>query len=176
MLTGTNLNIVYDSKAASGSAQLTLKIVLTYIRHRKFPLFWHKESGFDYGRYSRLAAQADFFGVDRLKSWISVENYKGAIECRKSIGTIPMEEAFDGDTMGISPEIKVISTHWTTKKQYVCPRNIAPHMGRPKYCGRACSNALGNNKPEFRDKPIMTAVVEEEQIAFKLDQLTDGGD
>ena len=147
--------------------------VLSYLRHCKFPLFWETGLGFDYEKYSRLACQADFFGVSALKTWIKNEKYKAVIDICKSIETFEMEEATDGQIRSIAPECKVFSTHWTTKKQYVCPRGLAAHYGQPHKCGRACRNAQGHDPDEYEDKEILIVTVEREHVNFLLDRLTE---
>ncbi|MCJ1329213.1 hypothetical protein MMC10_005891 [Thelotrema lepadinum] len=148
--------------------------ILTYLLHCKFPLFWDKASGFEFEKYARLASQADFFGVDALKNWIKNENFKTVVEVRKRIVTIPMREAIDGQIKSIDAEFKILSTHWETKKQYVCPRGIAAHYGQFKNCGRACHNARGGEPLEYEDELVMVAAAEDEHIKFHFDRLTEG--
>ena len=150
--------------------------VLTYLRHYKSPLFWEIGLGFDFEKYSRLACQADFFGVDALKNWIKNEKYKAVIDTRKYIETLEMEEATDGQMRDILPESKVLGTHWTVKKQYVCPRGLGAHYGQPNKCGRACRNAKGDDPDEYEDKEIMIVTVEREHVSFHLDRLTEATD
>lgn len=63
----------------------TFPHILNFLRHpAKFPLFWTKETGFDYALYNKLEAAADFFCIDDLRSWIRNERYKGAVKTRFS--------------------------------------------------------------------------------------------
>jgi hypothetical protein len=45
-----------------------------------FPLLWTREKGFDYKGYSKLMAEADFFGLSELKEWILEKKYMAAVE------------------------------------------------------------------------------------------------
>ena len=86
---------------------------MTYLRHRKFPFFWSKEVGFDFGRYDRLAAQADYFGVDRLKKWISDRKYEAVVSFKKPITADTLLDPTPGDRLDIRPDEKLVRIHWS---------------------------------------------------------------
>ena len=47
-----------------------------------FPLFYDAVRGFDYGLYTRLQAEADYFQVDMLRDWIREKQYRLAVRIR----------------------------------------------------------------------------------------------
>jgi hypothetical protein len=54
--------------------------VLRFMRRPSvFPLFYDAVRGFDYGLYSRLQAEADYFQVDSLRDWIREKKYQLAV-------------------------------------------------------------------------------------------------
>ena len=148
-------------------------VVLSYLRHRRFPFLWTKESGFDHERYSRLEMQADFFSIDRLKTWVSQQKFKEVVTHDKSLTMHKIGGPTHGDVLPLTPEDKIISTTQTMEKHYVCPRGIAFHNGNPSACGRQCRNAMGEDGPEYRDGPVFVIVMETEQVRFNLRKLLD---
>jgi hypothetical protein len=47
-------------------------------RPSKFPLFWTKETSFDYALYNKLEAKADHFVLHDLRDWIQKKLHLGA--------------------------------------------------------------------------------------------------
>jgi hypothetical protein len=55
--------------------------VLQFMRRpSKYPLFWTKETSFDYALYNRLEAEADYFLLHDLRDWIREKRYLNAIK------------------------------------------------------------------------------------------------
>ncbi|PSN61704.1 hypothetical protein BS50DRAFT_638994 [Corynespora cassiicola Philippines] len=53
-------------------------ILLSYMRRPAiFPLFFTSEKGFDHALYTKLYAEADYFGLDDLCEWIRKRKYIG---------------------------------------------------------------------------------------------------
>src|SRR5690349_14829512 len=58
----------------------TFQHVLEFMRRpSKFPLFWAKETGFNYALYNRLEAEADYFLLHDLRDWLRNKSYLDAI-------------------------------------------------------------------------------------------------
>ncbi|PVH91663.1 hypothetical protein DM02DRAFT_467878, partial [Periconia macrospinosa] len=55
--------------------------ILDFMRRPlKFPLFWTKESGFDYALYNKLEAEADYFLLHDLRDWLRKKRYLDAVK------------------------------------------------------------------------------------------------
>jgi hypothetical protein len=55
--------------------------VLDFMRRpSRFPLFWTKETGFNYALYNKLEAEADYFGLDDLHDWLRGKRYVDAVK------------------------------------------------------------------------------------------------
>ena len=48
---------------------------------------------------------------------------------------------------------------WSTKRVYICPRNITIHRGNPGACGRLCKRAQGEAEDEYVDEEVIKALV-----------------
>ncbi|KAL9087856.1 MAG: hypothetical protein Q9165_006418 [Trypethelium subeluteriae] len=113
--------------------------ILCYLRHETFPLFYTHKSGFDYGKYNALVAQADYFGIEELNNWIKKQGYVDAVQTTVRMATygvddLPMQQ------LGGNTEVE---HHVTSRmvQEYVCPRGISSHHGNRTRCGRQCDNA-----------------------------------
>lgn len=104
------------------------------------------------------------------------QKYKEVITCRQALRLVTITEPADGDVRGLAQGEKILSTHWTVRKQYVCPRGIFVHEGNPSACGRQCRNARDDDGPEYRDMPVLVAAVEGEQVDFHASRLFDHGE
>ncbi|KAH7073533.1 hypothetical protein BKA63DRAFT_603897 [Paraphoma chrysanthemicola] len=70
--------------------------VLDFMRRpSKFPLFWTKETGFDYALYNKLEAEADYFLLHDLRDWIRSKRYADAVKMVVGIRILSEHEAQD---------------------------------------------------------------------------------
>ena len=147
--------------------------MLSYLRHGQFPLLWSKGNGFNFEAYARLAIQADFFQIDRLKDWIEKQEYKSAIIQTKSVTIQVVEEPNQNTVLTSAPEARIIFTHISSRKRYICPRDILSHHDNPRGCGRQCHNAQSVGGPQYDDVPILMTSMETEDIKLNLNKLAD---
>lgn len=55
--------------------------ILEFIRRpSKFPLFWTKETSFDYALHNKLEAEADYFLLHDLRDWLREKRYLDAVK------------------------------------------------------------------------------------------------
>ncbi len=75
--------------------------VLAYLRRSsKFPLFWTKESGFDYVMYSKLELEAEFFGLHNLCAFIRKERYLDAVKFHVFIKELNLDDIEENNSSG----------------------------------------------------------------------------
>ncbi|KAI4145770.1 MAG: hypothetical protein LQ340_006167 [Diploschistes diacapsis] len=109
-------------------------------------------------QYARLAAQADYFGVDRLKKWISDRKYEAVVSSKKSITADTLLDPTPGDRFDIRPDEKLVRTHWSVEKHFVCAE---------------CRTPDEEHEPAFLGGPVMRLALEREQLSFEMAGLTD---
>ncbi|PVH92029.1 hypothetical protein DM02DRAFT_701826 [Periconia macrospinosa] len=107
-----------------------------------FPIFWSKQSGFDYSMYRRLGHEAQFFQIHALSSWIEDQRYINGISI--SIDA-PTRQTIHLVTPEVTKGNEEISHHFHVNKRrvYLCPRAIVVHRGHPELCGAACPQGPG---------------------------------
>jgi hypothetical protein len=54
----------------------------------------------------------------------------------------------------------------TTRKVYLCPRQIAVHKGHPQMCGGACHRRQAENVVEYENQACLLVVSVEKDIVF----------
>ncbi|KAL2270524.1 hypothetical protein VTJ83DRAFT_2708 [Remersonia thermophila] len=112
--------------------------ILNYLRRGVFPLFYDEAKGFDYARYVSLLAEARYFQIRRLESWISNKGFLDAIQVIRT--TQIHDDAPPVDVTSANTTV-TYDVAWATRKVYICPRWILEHRGHREKCGRRCHNA-----------------------------------
>ncbi|KAH6613941.1 hypothetical protein C7974DRAFT_321867, partial [Boeremia exigua] len=130
-----------------------------------FPLFWSKDQGFDYDLYQRLQAEAKYFQIDRLHSWIEKKAYLNAITIHTyQPRTMELKDVKHDTMSGCMSE----NWHYVPKvhKTYVCPRRIAVHYGNQDRCGKACRLYQGDCDTEYDEEDYLEVVSVRKEIVF----------
>lgn len=58
--------------------------ILRYLRRGVFPLFYNRVLGHDYDRYNSLLAEAKYFGIKKLESWLEEKLYQLSVALRNT--------------------------------------------------------------------------------------------
>lgn len=103
-------------------------------RPSKFPLFWTREKGFDYALYNKLEAEANYYLLQDLSSWIREGRYKDAVKTVIEIKKFP-EPPPNGE---VKEWKEVQDTQWffdffKDQKTYRCPLDM--HDPASRNCG-----------------------------------------
>jgi hypothetical protein len=82
MLSGRwNVDLLPDGSLPIHADPDIFSVLLGYMRRPAvYPLFWTEEQGFDYVTHNKLMAEADFFGLDDLETWILERRYLKAVK------------------------------------------------------------------------------------------------
>ena len=137
----------------------TFQHILSYLRSGIFPFFYAKETGFDYSLYAAILQQALHFGIVKLASWISNENYLQAVKVIREVRVVDdlaeMREMREGLDVEVEYHLRFL-----TRKVYVCPRELSVHRGNPRACGKLCRNARGKEGEDvYVDEEVVRVVV-----------------
>jgi hypothetical protein len=138
--------------------------VLRYLRNRVFPVFYDNVKGHDYGLYTMVFEQARYLQIPRLENWLRERTYLKAITVTHTIRDVDGADAVASKTKS-NVDVEYHSTY-TTRKVYLCPRNIHSHRGNPQSCGRACANAGRDGEPEYEDESYYNMLVIQRETEF----------
>ena len=144
-----------DNKEVDGSYfvdrdGLLFEHILSFLRTGICPLFRDSIDIFDYHKYVRLSAEAEYYGVKKLHNWINAKKYEQVISFTRRVRlTEDLEDLDDVTTAGDNAQYIPM---WKTRKVYECPRGLEVHRGKPESCGRACERARSAYGAEHQDK------------------------
>lgn len=150
------------------------KHILRYLRDGQYPLFYETNSGFDYGKYHDLLLESKQLKIQKLVDWIEQEKFKEVVKV--SFQTYKMMDVVDSFYMNeymqelnqkYIQEPCSVQLVASTKRRYVCPREIPVHRELSD-CGRKCLKARIGTSPEYIYKPCYKAYVTKKFI--KIDQ------
>lgn len=150
--------------------------ILCYLRTKVYPFFYNQSNGYDYAKYQLLLAEAKYFQVSKLESFIDTRAYLKVIKIERSVRSLDQTDCEEGlKTSGPDTKVDYVPT-WDTEKVYVCPRGITIHRGSPQRCGRQCLNARGDGEAVYEDEGVLKLVEFQSQVLFDSSVLTDWGD
>ena len=143
------------------------KYILRYLRRGVLPIFYDNLKGHDHSMYLALLEEAKYFQIPRLEKWIRDKAYFQAVKVTRTALEREGVGAID-ETTGTDIETDFYPV-WTTKKVYICPRNITIHKGNPNACGRTCRNVQGD-----ADEPLLRTVVIRKRTIFDQQACIEG--
>ena len=123
--------------------------ILKYLRHDVLPTFFDKTQRFDHDLCRAVQAEALFFGIDKLISWIRDKEY---LKCFTTLHEVEerlasMSSGSSSGAIGVFQGTVEPNTEQTyslskgSETVYTCPRNMQSHDENPGRCGRQCQNA-----------------------------------
>jgi hypothetical protein len=147
--------------------------VLDFMRRpSKFPLFWTKETGFDYALYIRLEAEADYFLLHDLRDWIRKKRYLDAV--RTVVGTKILSGAKVKDPQNLrnyeaNVDIRSFLDSYTGERSYRNPCVRHDDRGEPVRGCRLCEELLHTHGPQYNSPSkeltlVITKIVFDETV------------
>ncbi|KAL9626009.1 MAG: hypothetical protein Q9204_007657 [Flavoplaca sp. TL-2023a] len=131
--------------------------VLDFLRHGVYPLCYDKAKGHDFATYALIQKQADYFGVQKLVTWLRKELYLQGITI-----TVTARIAEDIDKIeGRNISSDKIS-HYPTLDD--CQEICVPTW--PQRCGKDCKRAQGDAEDEYEDVNVLSTLVVTERTLF----------
>ena len=131
--------------------------VLNFLRHRVYPLCYDKAKGHDFATYALIQKQADYFGVQKLVTWLRKILYLQAITITVTARIVEGVDEIGGRNTS-NDKISHYPT-WKTVKKYVCPRGISKHCDNPRGCGFQCRKARGDADDEYEDCSVLSSTL-----------------
>lgn len=132
--------------------------ILRYLRRGVYPLLYDNRHGHDHALYLQLRADAAYFQIARLETWIRDRGYLGAVSLEYSVraveGVVEVAETIGGGVDEVRHFV-----HRGTRKVYICPRGLRAHRGNQQFCGKQCRRAQGDEEDEFEDEDFWTTMV-----------------
>lgn len=132
-----------------------------YMVYDNFPLFYEYHKGFDYAKYARLLAEAQYWQVDGVTAWINEKKFETAVEIK--VTSIDSDGMVDrtlsaGVFHEFHPRVDI-------DKVYICPRRIPVHRGDKGRCSIACMNARGDDDDRYEEyEKLKTMRIEKKVI------------
>lgn len=159
----------------------TFQYVLDFMRRpSKHPLYWTKETGFDYALYNKLEAEADYFLLHDLRDWIRKKRYLDAVKTVVEVKVLPEHETedrwnqkrYEVDKIQKRYEVNEVQSFfgsYSGEKQYRSPCEIHTESDHPiRGCG-SCAVLIQAHGPKYDDPPkkltlVITRVVFDEAV------------
>ncbi|OAA65543.1 mitochondrial carrier protein [Niveomyces insectorum RCEF 264] len=167
LLSGRWENVLGDDAYFVDADPALFEHILRYLRRSVFPLFYDQTRGHDYALYNALLAEARYFQIARLESYLADKEYLKAVEVKRTVTVCDGEENLPQHN-GTLPADTVVEYHpsWDIQEVYLCPREIPVHRGRPDRCGKDCKRAQGEAEPEYEEEPYLRMLVVEKTVVF----------
>jgi hypothetical protein len=98
--------------------------ILRYLRRGLLPVAYDNARGFDYGFYQALAAEAEYFGIDRLHRWIKEKKYLQTV--RISYSGVKVHKPADTleTTYGDVERLYIDITDWSELPRYIIKTTV----------------------------------------------------
>ncbi|KAI8931442.1 hypothetical protein NX059_011769 [Plenodomus lindquistii] len=126
--------------------------VLEFMRRpSRFPLFWTRQTGFDYALYSKLEAEADHFLLHDLRDWLRKKRYLDAVKTIIEVKALSEQNIRDPQNRRrCQPDMEVESFFgsYSGEKRY---RSLcADHPEMTSGC-HSCAELLQAHGPQYDD-------------------------
>jgi hypothetical protein len=130
-------------------------------RPSKFPLFWTKETSFDYALYNKLEGEADYFLLHDLRDWIRKKRYLSAVKTVVEIKVLSEYALYDGrNQRSCDADIEVQSFYGSYSGEKQFRNSCAIHTGNENTRGcYSCEELMRAFGPHYDDPPKRLTVV-----------------
>lgn len=137
--------------------------ILDFMRRpSKFPLFWTKETGFDYALYNRLEAEADYFLLHGLRDWLREKRYLDAVKTVVEIKTLSGHQLYNFSPRTeykTNVEVQSFFGSYSGERRYRRPCEY--HLGHndPVKGCPLCETLIRTHEPHYDDAPKTLTIV-----------------
>jgi hypothetical protein len=136
--------------------------VLQFMRRpSKFPLFWTKETSFDYALYNKLEVEADYFLLHDLRDWIRKKRYLNAVKTVIEVKVLSEYELSDGRNQSrCDADIEVQSFYGSYSVERRFRNSCTIHKENDNIRGcNSCEELMRTFGPYYDDPPKRLIVV-----------------
>jgi hypothetical protein len=134
--------------------------ILEFMRRpSKFPLFWTKETSFDYALYNKLEAEADYFLLHDLRDWLRKKRYLNAVKTIIEVKALSEHQLEDGRNQTrceADIEVQSFFGSYSGEKRYRSPCVI--HREYVRGCA-SCLQLIQVHGPQYDDPPKRLTLV-----------------
>jgi predicted house-cleaning noncanonical NTP pyrophosphatase (MazG superfamily) len=131
-------------------------------RPSKFPLFWTKETSFDYALYNKLEAEADYFLLHDLRDWVQQKRYLDAVKTIievKALSEHQLEDRRNQTRCEADIEVQSFFGSYSGEKRYRSPCAIHwKNWENVRGCG-SCAQLMQAHGPQYDDPPKRLTIV-----------------
>ncbi|KAH7061771.1 hypothetical protein BKA63DRAFT_194520 [Paraphoma chrysanthemicola] len=141
--------------------------ILQFMRRpSKFPLFWTKETSFDYALYNKLEAEADYFLLHDLRDWIKNKRYLDAVKTVLEVKVLCEYELHDCRNKrrcDVDTEIQSYYGSYSGQKRF--RNSCATHNdnGNIRGCS-SCEELMRAFGPHYDDPPNTLTLVTKKTV------------
>ena len=114
-------------------------------RPSKFPLFWTKETSFDYALYNKLEAEADYFLLYDLRDWLRQKRYLDAIKIVVEVKALSEQQLDDDQNQTryeADIEVQSVFGSYLGEKRYRSLCEIHKENTEPLRSCRSCEGLI----------------------------------
>jgi hypothetical protein len=135
-------------------------------RPSKFPLFWTKETSFDYALYNKLEAEADYFLLHDLRDWIQKKLYLDTVKTVLEVKVLSECELRGGSyqrSCDANIEIQIFYGSYSGQKMFRNSCAIHKDNGNIRGCS-CCEELMRAFGPHYDDPPNKLTIVTKRTI------------
>lgn len=137
--------------------------ILDFMRRpSRFPLFWTKETGFDYALYNKLETEADYFLLHDLRDWIGKKRYLDAVKTIIEVKALSKRELEDGQNhtrCEADIEVQSFFGSYSGERRYRSPCEIHTRNQEPVRGCHSCEGLIRAHGPQYDDPPKSLTLV-----------------
>jgi hypothetical protein len=137
--------------------------VLDFMRRpSKFPLFWTKETSFDYALYNKLEAEADYFLLHDLRDWLRKKRYLDAVKTVIEVKALSEHELKDDRNQTrceADIEVQSFFGSYTGERRYISPCEVHRITDEPIRGCSSCEVLIRAHGPQYDDPPKRLTLV-----------------
>ena len=137
--------------------------ILEFMRRpSKFPLFWTKETSFDYALYNKLEVEADYFLLHDLRDWLRKKRYLDAVKTIVEVTALSEYQLSDRQNKRrceADIEIQSFFGSCSGERRYHSPCEIHANIGSPVMGCGLCAELIRAHGPQYDNPPKRLTIV-----------------
>lgn len=137
--------------------------ILDFMRRpSKYPLFWTKQTGFNYALYNKLEAEADYFLLHDLRDWLREKHYLDAVKTIVEAMALSEYELADRHSQRrYAADIEIQGFHgsYSGERRYRNPCAIHTEANAPARGCNYCEKLIRAHGAQHDDPPKKLTLV-----------------
>ena len=129
--------------------------ILDFMRRpAKYPLFWTKQTGFDYALYNKLESEADYFLLHDLRDWLRNKSYLDAVKIvveTMALSEHELEEHGKKRSYAADVEVQCFYGSYSGARRYRNPCEVHTEAYDPVRRCKSCRDIIRACGPQYDD-------------------------